>query len=119
MENSNVEKTNYGYNLIWHNAKNYGAKILVFEKPSNTDFVFHLATEKTWFVNSGVFIFKWIDTTSGNIFQQEFFEGNVFTAITTTPYSIECKSSSGSLSEVNTGFVEKDIFTVIKKEILS
>ena len=40
MENNNVVKKDFGYELIWASNENYGAKIIVFEKPGKTDFFY-------------------------------------------------------------------------------
>ena len=112
----NVKKTDWGYEIIWSNNENYGAKILVFESASKTHFMFNQYAEKSWFVNGGQFIFRWMDTQNGNIYQQEAGDGFVFQSKPLVPYSIECVTNGGSLSEVNNGIKENDTFVVLTKE---
>jgi hypothetical protein len=114
-EQNKVHKTEYGYMLVWAEQKSHGGIIHVFEKPSKTDFVFHKEKEKSYFVNSGEFIFRWIDTQSGQVYQQGGTEGFVFTVNKMVPSSLECKSPNGSLTEANNG-VENDTYVVLKKE---
>jgi hypothetical protein len=113
-ENKNVSTTDYGYEITWITQESYGGKILVFEKPFKTEFWFNNKTEKSWFVNNGSFVFRWIDTSNGQLFQQEAKEGFVFTAKPLVPCAIEC-TSPGSLSEVNNGYFDNDKFIVIHK----
>ena len=112
---NNVHKTEYGYKLIWAEQKTHGGIIHVFENPAKTDFVFHSNKEKSYFINSGKFIFRWIETSDGQIYQQEGTEGFVFTVNNMVPSSLECISKTGSLTEVNNGSLD-DKFVVIKKE---
>lgn len=114
--NNNIQKTEWGYEIIWAKNNNYGGKILVFEKSDKTDFVFCKSTERSWFVNTGKFVFRWIDTQNGNIYQQEATDGFVFCAKPLVPFAIECVSNGGSLSEVNNGEQDNDTFIVFKKD---
>jgi hypothetical protein len=115
-KNNNVIQTDFGYEIEWAKFDNYGAKIIVFSKKDKTPFWYNVKTEKTWFVNSGSFIFRWIDTSDGQIYQNNSQEGSVFTAKPLVPCSIECTSANGGLSETNNGHYENDKFIVIKKE---
>lgn len=116
MENNNsIIKQEWGYELIWFQNENYGSKIIVFEKPGKTDFVLHSKTEKSWFINKGCFNFRYIDPNTGEMFVKELTEGNVITASTMAPYSLECSSSNGSLTEVNNGLKENDNYIILKK----
>jgi len=117
MDN-NVTKTDYGYDLDWAKKPNFGAKIIVFDKSTKTDFAYTLKTEKVWFVNDGQFMVRWIDTSDGKTYQQEIGPGIVFECKTNIPYSLACISDKGSLAEVNNGYHEGDHYIVLKKEIL-
>lgn len=116
--NSNVIKHDWGYELVWAKYDTHGGKILVFEKSANTDFLFFKDIDKTFFVNSGEFIFSWIDTTNGNVYQQNSPEGSVFHVDRLTPYSIKCLKENGSITESNSGDINSDPQIVIRKEIL-
>lgn len=112
----NATKTDYGYELIWANEENYGAKILIFNTNAKTDFIFHQNTTKSWFINSGEFKIKWIDTETGKIFEQKFEEGHVFHIETLKPYSVECISSNGSITEANNGIKDNDVYVSLSKD---
>ena len=115
-DNDNIKKTEFGYEIAWAKNESYGGKIIVFDKPGKTNFVFSQNTERSWFVNSGKFVFRWIDTQTGHVYQQEAEDGFVFSAKTLVPCAIECLTPNGSLSEVNNGGKDNDIFVVLTKE---
>jgi len=108
----NVKEKDWGYELTWAKKENYGAKIYVFQKPGKTPFVMNLQTAKSYFVNAGVFQFRWIDK-DGKIFQSEVKEGAVLECLPATPYSLECTTSNGSVTEANSGHIENDERVVI------
>lgn len=112
----NATKTEYGYELIWANKETYGAKIMIFNNNTKTDFIFHQNTLKSWFINSGEFKIKWIDTETGKIFEQKFQEGHVFDIENLKPYSVECISGNGSITEANNGVKSDDVFISLSKE---
>lgn len=112
---NNITKTSYGYRLDWADFENYSSTIHVFESACKTDFLFHTKKDKSYFVNSGEFNFRWIDTDTGQIYQQNGKEGAVFSASRMVPCSLECVSQNGSLTESNNGGKDDD-FIVIKKE---
>ena len=115
----NVEKFDWGYEIIWAKHNSHGSKIMVFDKKGGkTPFYFNKTIEKTWFVNNGIFNVKWVDTKDGKMYQQELKEGSVFFVETLKPCSIECKSSNGSITEANSGHVENDIHITLNKEHL-
>lgn len=110
----NVKQTTYGYEITWVSEETYGGKILVFDKITKTDFWFNSKTEKCWFVNSGEFLFKWVDTNTGQLFEKQAGEGVTFISKPLMPCAIECKAV-GSVTEVNNGITD-DHHVVIKKE---
>jgi hypothetical protein len=110
--------TEWGLEIVWADKKEYGSKILLFNKDIKTDFVFHQHTIKSWFINTGKFQIRWIDTSNGKIFEKVFEEGNVFEIEKLKPYSVQCISKNGSITEVNNGIDLKDTYKVLAKEFL-
>jgi hypothetical protein len=109
-------QTEYGYDIIWANNKNYGSKIMIFNNETKTNFVFHQKTSKSWFINAGKFKIRWIDTKNGKIFEQIYEEGHVFDIESLKPYSVQCISKNGSISEVNNGIDVEDVYNVLSKD---
>lgn len=105
---SNSIKTNFGYELYWAKTQDYGSKILVFENENNSiPLHFYQKLERTWFVNSGSFIIRWINTENGEIMEGELTEGKVFHIPPLMPVNIIAKTKNSSLTEVNNGIDEK------------
>jgi len=104
----------WGFIINWATEDEYQGKILVFNKPNvKTDMSFHKESKKSWFVNSGSFLVRWIDTDSGEAFQKTLEEGAVFTINPLVPSNLECLSSSGSITQVSAG-ADSGEFVVIK-----
>ena len=101
MANNSI-KTDYGYDLLWASTANYQGKIIVFEKAGNkTPLHYHKEKEKHYFVNTGKFKLRYIDTSTGQIYDQEMSEGSVFHAPPLIPCSLEALVDNSSVSEVN------------------
>lgn len=110
----NVLKTDYGYQLVWANTDTYCGKIHVFEKEnSKTDMIFHENANKSWFVNSGTFTVRWLDTTNGKLLEQTVKEGKTFHIAKLTPCSLESHAPGGSVTECADGDTTADSYTII------
>jgi hypothetical protein len=116
MKDTNIVNHDWGKEIIWADYKTHGCKIMLFEKQgAKTPFYFNKTVEKTWFVNSGIFNIKWVDTKDGKMYQQELKEGSVFHVETLKPCSLECKSANGSITEANSGSVDNDVYITLDK----
>lgn len=115
MENTNVKKYAWGYELIWAKTEMYTGKILFFEHSDvKTDMVFHKETTKSWFVNNGTIKITWIDTDTGTVYEKEFSEGSTFTIAPLTPVELVALTPGSSITEVNNQKSETDIFIVAR-----
>ena len=112
----NITKQDWGKEITWADRESHGCKIMLFEtQGAKTPFYFNKTIEKTWFVNSGIFNVKWVDTADGKMYQQELKEGSVFFVETLKPCSLECKSSNGSITEANSGKAKDDVYITLDK----
>lgn len=115
MSKENIKKTDYGYELIWANKENYCGKILVFEaKGSKTPFHFQSKTEKSFFCNSGKFMLRYIETSSGTAYQSELVEGTAYHVPKNQPISLEALENNSSVTEVSSLYDPNDIYIVSK-----
>ena len=58
----------WGYELIWATNEKYCGKIMVFEKVgAKFSMHFHREKDESWFVNSGRFLLRWIDTKTAKL----------------------------------------------------
>ena len=105
---SNTLQTDYGYEMYWAKTETYASKILVFkEKDSKLPLHFYKDLERTWFVNGGEFLVRWINTESGNILEADIKEGQVFHIKPLMPVSLIAKIPGSSITEVNNAVQEE------------
>jgi len=98
-----VEKS-WGHELIWANTDTYCAKILVFGiAGSKTSMHLHTTIDKSFFVNSGSFLVRWIDTAQGTIVEKSLSEGETWFNPKLQPHQIQAHSDGASLTEVSNG----------------
>jgi len=107
-------KKDWGMEITWSDEETYCGKILIFNQPgSKTPFHFHKETTKSWFVNNGKFMVRWIDTNDGKVYQQELVEGSVYKAEPLSPVSLECLIPNSSVTQVSNANDSNDFYTVI------
>jgi len=107
----------WGNELIWADTESYKGKILVFNDPgSQTPMQFHKETNKTFFVNTGAFKLRHIDTDDGQMYDVELTEGSTFFINTLKPYQLTSLNAQSSISEVSNG-VENDVYYIVPAEV--
>jgi len=107
-------KRDWGMEITWADEETYCGKILIFNESNNrTPFYFHKKTTKSWFVNNGKFIVRWIDTADGKVYQQELNEGNTFKVSPLTPVSLEALIATSSIAQTSDFNDSNDMYTVI------
>lgn len=112
MTTGKIDKE-WGFEIIWANNPKYCGKILVFTAAgSKSPMVFHKDTEKSWFVNSGKFIVRWIDTKTSKVYEKFLNEGEVWSIQTMTPYQLESVLPESMIFESGTTMLPEDIYTI-------
>ena len=100
---SGVVKKGWGYELIWATNDKYAGKILVFERAgAKLSMHFHREKDETWFVNSGRFKLRYIDTTTSVLYEKELKEGDVWRNLPLMPHQLEALEDNSSITEVST-----------------
>jgi quercetin dioxygenase-like cupin family protein len=113
-----VVKTGWGYELIWATNNKYCGKIMVFERAGNKcSMHFHREKDKTWFVNSGKFKLRWIDTNTGTLYELELSEGDTWHNPPLQPHQLEALTDNASVSEVSTADNFEDIYQIIPGDV--
>jgi len=111
--NGHVKK-GWGYELIWATNEKYCGKIMVFEKVgAKFSMHFHNEKDETWFVNSGRFKVRWIDTKDATIFEKELKEGDTWHNPPLQPHQLEALDPMSSVTEVSTPDSVEDNFRLI------
>lgn len=100
---SGVVKKGWGYELIWATNDKYCGKIMVFEKAGNKfSMHFHREKDETWFVNSGKFKLRYIDTATATVYEKELVEGETWHNPPLMPHQLEALVDGSSITEVST-----------------
>lgn len=103
----------WGHEIIFSNNEKYCGKILHFHKDGKFSMHFHIKKQETWYIQSGKFIFKWIDTTNATIKEDELLPGDCITNHIGEPHQIICMEE-GDIFEVSTTHFDSDSYRVMK-----
>ena len=107
----NIQKTDYGYDVVWTDNENYCSKILVFEKAqSQTRLHFHKDKQKSWFVNAGKFEVQWVDPKDGKAYSQELPEGGVFEVPPLLPVTLKSLADNSAMAETSNSNDPEDYY---------
>jgi mannose-6-phosphate isomerase-like protein (cupin superfamily) len=111
---SGVVKKGWGYELIWATNDKYCGKIMVFEKAgAKFSMHFHREKDESWFVNSGKFKVRWIDTSNATLYEKELKEGDTWHNPPLQPHQLEALVDNSSITEVSTADSVEDNYRLI------
>jgi len=106
-------KKGWGHELIWATNEKYCGKIMVFEKiGAKFSMHFHKEKEETWFVNSGKFLLKWIDTKDATIHTKELVKGDKWHNPPLQPHQLEALEEMSEIFEVSSADSVEDNYRV-------
>jgi mannose-6-phosphate isomerase-like protein (cupin superfamily) len=113
----------WGYEIIWATNDLYCGKIMVFEKAgAKFSMHFHKEKDETWFVNSGKFLLRWIDTETAVLNEKILIEGEVWRNPPLMPHQLEAMVPNSMIFEVSTPDSVEDNYRIIpgdsQKEIV-
>lgn len=107
-----VEK-GWGSELIWATNDSYCGKLLNFDKGARFSMHFHKTKDETWYVMSGNFIVKWIDTETAAEYHSPLGPGSVWHNPPCRPHQLVC-IDSGTIVEVSTPDSVEDNYRIAK-----
>ena len=105
-----VEK-GWGHELIWATNDRYCGKMMHFNTGARFSMHFHREKEETWYVQSGRFIVRWINTDNAEQQEQELAEGAVWHNPPCMPHQLICLEE-GTVVEVSTPDSVEDNYRV-------
>lgn len=112
-QTNNVVKHKWGLEVLWASMSGAEGKMLVFEKVgSKMPLHFHKEKEKAWFVNSGKFKVRWVDTQTAAVYEAELNEGQTFEVPALKPAQLECLVEGSSVTEVGTKQQPEDVYYI-------
>lgn len=95
-----VEK-GWGHELIWATNDKYCGKMMHFTTGARFSMHFHREKEETWYVQSGKFIVRWINTDTAELKEQELNKDAIWHNPPCMPHQLECVEE-GTIIEVST-----------------
>jgi mannose-6-phosphate isomerase-like protein (cupin superfamily) len=107
-----VEK-GWGHEVIIVNNDLYCGKILHFNKGAKFSMHFHLKKKETWYVASGSFLFRWINTRNADVIEETLGVGDTITNEVGEPHQI-IALEEGDIFEVSTQHFDSDSYRVGK-----
>lgn len=107
-------KTNWGYEITWSNTENYCGKIMVFEKAgSKFGMHFHKNKHESWFINSGKFFLRYINTQTGILTEKILSEGDTWHNPPLLPHQLEAMQADSAVFVVSTTDFEDDTYMLM------
>ena len=74
---------------------------------------YHMIKDETWYVNSGEFIYRWIDTETAEVHEKTISKGDVVRQRPGQPHQLEA-ITYGEIFEVSTQHFDSDSYRVWK-----
>jgi mannose-6-phosphate isomerase-like protein (cupin superfamily) len=108
-----IVKKGWGHEVIFVNNDLYCGKILHFKKGAKFSMHYHLKKKESWYVSSGKFMFKYIDTNTADILETMLDIGDTITNNIGEPHQIICLEE-GDVFEVSTTHYDSDSYRVMK-----
>lgn len=103
----------WGYELIWATNDLYCGKTMVFAKDdSRFSMHFHKEKDETWYVQKGLFLLKWIDTSDASLHEEELIEGNTWRNKPLVPHQLICRRAGSTIIEVSTADSVEDNYRI-------
>lgn len=107
-------KKGWGYELIWATNDQYCGKIMVFEKAgAKFSMHFHKEKDESWFVNSGKFLLRYIDTQTATLHEKVLNEGETWRNPPLMPHQLEAITAGAMIFEVSTADSVEDNYRII------
>ena len=117
IRKTGATETNWGTEIIFASTEKYCGKLLIFKEVSaKTAIQFHKENEKSWFVNEGSFVVRWIDTISGIAKENVVKQGDVVEVPQLRPFQVEALLPNSIIFEIGTAEYEKDTFKLSPEE---
>lgn len=105
-------KKGWGQELIWATNDKYCGKLLQFNKDAKFSMHFHAEKDETWYVLSGKFLVKAINTVNASILETELNPGDTWHNPPLYPHQVICLEE-GTLIEVSTPDSVEDNYRVM------
>lgn len=103
----------WGEELIIENNEMYCGKLLIFKSGCKFSMHYHMIKDETWYVNSGTFIYRYIDTRNANVLEVNLKPGDIVRQKPGQPHQLIAETD-GIIFEVSTHHEDSDSYRVWK-----
>jgi mannose-6-phosphate isomerase-like protein (cupin superfamily) len=103
----------WGEELIIENNEMYCGKLLIFKAGCKFSMHYHMIKDETWYVDKGTFIYRWIDTETAEVHEEQLKPGDIVRQRPGQPHQLEAKTE-GIIFEVSTTHSDSDSYRVWK-----
>jgi mannose-6-phosphate isomerase-like protein (cupin superfamily) len=103
----------WGEEIIITNNELYCGKLMRFKEGAKFSMHYHMIKDETWYVNKGLFIYRWIDTDTAEIIEHRLIPGDVVRQRPGQPHQLEALID-GEVFEVSTQHFDSDSYRVWK-----
>jgi mannose-6-phosphate isomerase-like protein (cupin superfamily) len=101
----------WGEEIIITNNELYCGKLMRFKEGAKFSMHYHMIKDETWYVNKGLFIYRWIDTETAEIIEHKLIPGDVVRQRPGQPHQLEALID-GEVFEVSTQHFDSDSYRV-------
>jgi len=105
----------WGKEIIVHNDNEYCGKLLLFNEGAKFNMRFHMLKKKSWYVQEGKFLLKYIDTKNATRREREITKGMVVEIDRGTPHQL-IAHAEGIIFEVSTQHFDEDSYRIEKED---
>ena len=103
----------WGEEIIIENNELYCGKVLIFNQGCKFSMHYHMIKDETWYVQKGVFLYRWIDTEKGITEEEVLREGDVVRQLPGQPHQL-LAHTSGVIFEISTQHFDSDSYRIYK-----
>ena len=107
----NVQK-GWGSEFIFTTNDKYCGKFLNFHEGAKFSMHFHAEKDESWYVLSGKFTVKYIDTSDAEVYENELNQGDVWHNPPLLPHQLIC-IEAGTIIEVSTSDSVEDNYRIV------
>jgi len=107
----------WGEELIIENNNMYCGKLLKFKKGCKFSMHYHMVKDETWYVETGEFIYRWIDTETAEVKIVRLYPKDIVRQRPGQPHQLEALTD-GIVFEVSTQHEDSDSYRVFKGDTL-
>lgn len=102
----------WGGETIFANNDRYCGKVLNFNTGSKFSMHFHREKDETWFIISGEFVVRYVDTNDANMYEEKLSVGDRWHNPPLLPHQLICVQE-GSIIEVSTSDNPGDTYRIV------